>query len=285
MLINWPHNLIGEIANRRAILFLGAGISACATNDSGQSPLTWGEFIRGARALITNPTSELNHFLDEMIQQQNFLMALQVIYNNADPGNYNHYLTEVFRTQNYRAGQVHQYIKEIDSKILITTNFDKIYDNLCSEHVYTVATYTETEKILTNIKSTANVIIKAHGSIDEPTKMVFTQEQYNKARMENPKFYRLLNALFLTNTVLFLGYSLNDPDINLILENVANTTPSSNPHYIVVKEGVPGPVKEYWLKSYNIVCLEYGPDHTNFQENIENLWTEVLDYRISRRIP
>jgi NAD-dependent SIR2 family protein deacetylase len=286
MVIDWPSNLIEEIAYRRCILFLGAGISATAVNDEGESPKTWGDFIEGAISLMRQPSPRTVDFVRKMLEQKNYLMALQTIYDNCDPGEYGNYLRQVYSRPNYKASRIHKMIKEIDSKIVITTNFDKIYDNLCNEHVYTVAQYTETEKILTNLKSTENVIIKAHGTIDDVDKVVFTQRQYYNAKKDHPQFYNLLHALFLTHTVLFLGYSLNDPDINLVLETVAHSSTPSSPHYIVLKVGSEDPeIIQHWKNCYNIVALEYGPDHSDLAKNVEDLLTRVIQYREMKRIP
>ncbi len=283
--IEWRINLIEEIAYRRCVLFLGAGISATAKNANSQSPVTWEEFLKGAISLINHAPEETRVYVNELISHGNYLMALQVIYNNSDPGHYASYLRQTFNTPNFKASKTHELIKAIDSKIVVTTNFDKIYENLCNEHGYTTATYRETEKILTNLKSTENLIIKAHGTIDNVNQIIFTQKQYNEARKQIPDFYEVLKALFLTQTVLFLGYSLNDPDINLLMETVGNISPSSNPHYIVVKEGINDELKRYWQECYNVFPLEYGPEYENLGENIQNLHDAVIAYRAAKRIP
>lgn len=285
MTINWPPNLIQEISYRRCILFLGAGVSACSTNDNGDSPKTWPDFLSDAINLIQNPSTEINDLISRLLSQKNYLMALQVIHNQCEPGTYGNYLRDVFIVPNYKPSGLHDIIKEIDSKLVITTNFDKIYDNLCNEHEYVVATYTETQKILYNIKSVSNIIIKAHGSIDDIDKIVFTQKQYYEAKKKYPEFYNLLHALFLTHTVVFLGYSLSDPDINLVLETVAGSNSPSKPHYIVVKEGIEDEIKRYWKDCYNISVLEYGPDHDKLVESLKELLARVMSYRVSKGMP
>lgn len=279
--IDWPENLIEEIANRRCVIFLGSGISATAKDDRGQGPRTWGAFLEGAISLTRGD----NTFIDKMLSQENYTMALQVIHDNCDKGQYARYLRSEYNKPNLNASNVHKYIKEIDSKIVVTTNFDKIYENICNYHGYSVCSYKESEKIISNIKTSDNLIIKAHGTIDDPDNIIFTKRQYYNARMNHSEFYNVLKALFLTNTVVFLGYSLNDPDINLILEDVANSGSPSTPHYIVIKEGVDDNIKKHWEESYNIYCLEYGPSYDNLDENIEELKDSVLQFREKRRIP
>lgn len=287
MQANFPRNLIEEIAYRRCIIFLGSGISATAKSEDDRSPKTWGEFLEGAKQLL-RPTiqTETREFIERMLGQKNFLLALQAIYDNCEPGLYSSYLQDIFSRPDYQASPIHHLIKELDAKIVITTNFDKIYDNICNSHVYAVAQYTETGKVLSNLKSTKNLVIKAHGSIDDPDKLVFTQKQYFMAKKKYPEFYNLLQAMFMTNTVLFLGYSLNDPDINLILETIsANSSAISCPHYVLMKQGVEYELKKFWHDCYNISCIEYGPEYENLEENISELTNQVLSYREEKRIP
>ncbi|WP_336758937.1 SIR2 family NAD-dependent protein deacylase [Paenibacillus sp. USHLN196] len=286
MNIRWPRNLIEEIAYRRCILFIGSGVSATAIDKDGKSPETWGGFLNGAKKLINPVHNNSIPFIEKMLSQNNYLLALQAIYDSCDPGIYSSYLRDIFSNPDYQASNVHHLLKEIDPKILITTNFDKIYDNLCNSHGYAVANYTEVRKILSNIKSTTNLIIKAHGTIDDIDQLVFTQKQYYNAKKDYPEFYNLLQALFMTNSVLFLGYSLNDPDINLILETIsANSSAISCPHYVVLKEGVDKEIKKFWHDCYNIICLEYGPEYENFAENVLELSNLVSQYRLERKMP
>ncbi|WP_415839625.1 SIR2 family NAD-dependent protein deacylase [Paenibacillus tarimensis] len=175
-------------------------------------------------------------------------------------------------------------MKKINTKIVITTNFDKIYDNLCNEDLYVKYDYQKTKSIISNIKSPENIIIKAHGSIDDTDEIIFTSQQYFEAQEKYPEFYSLLRALFLTNTVLFLGYSLNDPDINLVLQSLSNTSSSASPHYILLKEGTSRHIIKHWEKTYNVRCLEYGPTYEDFGDNIEELEGAVAQLRMERGI-
>ncbi|CDX04897.1 Sir2-like protein [Desulfitobacterium hafniense] len=283
--VSWPENLIEELAYRRCILFLGSGISATAKNDEGKSPETWGNFLNNIKNLIINPKPEDIDFIDKMLRQENYLLALQVIYDLSDPGAYSKYLKDNFSRGRFSPSPLHLAIKQIDSKIVITTNFDKIYDNLCNEDGYVKYDYQKTKSIISNIKSPENIIIKAHGTIDDTDEIIFTAQQYYEKQAANPDFYALLEALFMTNTVLFLGYSLNDPDINLVMQSIRNTSSSHCPHYIVIKEGTPKHIIKHWERTYNVSCLHYGPNHENLEENIEELKNLVLGLREDRQIP
>lgn len=277
--IEWPKNLIEELAFRRCIVFIGSGVSATAKNKDNESPDTWGVFINNIKSLMRNTTDDDLMFVEKMLLQENYLLALQTIFDLSDPGDYSKFLKDSFSRGGYFPSEVHDAIKDIDSKVVISTNFDKIYDNLCKEDVYVIYDYQKSKSIIANLKSSERLIIKAHGTIDDTEDIIFTSKKYFEAQAEYPEFYTLLKALFLTKTVLFLGYSINDPDINLVLQTIKNTSNTSCPHYVVMKEGNSKHKIRHWEETYNIRCLEYGPTYDKFNSNIEELRDLVIGLR------
>src|SRR5258708_4509579 len=123
-MITWPQTLIMEVARRRCILFLGAGVSASSKNAAGQRPKTWGEFLTAALGLLNddNKRTEIRRFIDE----RRYLLALQAISQEADKADYQDFLTDNFNDNTYEPSELHQIIFNLDSRIVITTNFDKI---------------------------------------------------------------------------------------------------------------------------------------------------------------
>lgn len=281
----WPTNLIEELAYRRCVLFLGSGISATSTNDSGESPDTWGAFLDNVKKLMKNPTPDDTSFVEDMLREKNYLMALQAVHDLCDTGEYSDYLKRMYLRKYYNPSPVHQIIKDLDSKVVITTNFDKIYETACNQQGYVVFDYTQAKSIVGCLKSPENIIIKAHGSIDDTETIVFTAQQYYKAQEKYPEFYRLLSALFLTHTVVFLGYSLQDPDINLLLQFLHNTANTSCPHYLVTTRGNKSQLVKHWKDTYNVSLIEYGDDYSCLQSSLEELRDAVSQLREGRGMP
>lgn len=283
--MDWPNNLIEELAYRRCIIFLGAGISASSKNDREESPETWESFLEKIKGKMKNPSDTDKEFVEEMLHKKNYLMALQAIADLCDPGEYSAYLKDRYLRGRYEPSKIHGIIKDLDSKIVITTNFDKIYESLCSKPEYVTLEYTDTRSIIASIKAPENIIIKAHGSIDDTEKIIFTAKQYYNAQEKYPEFYYLLSALFLTHTVIFLGYSLNDPDINLLLQFLHNTANNSCPHYLVDKKGNKSQLIKHWKETYNVSVIEYGERYDLLEDALSNLLDQVLDLREKRGMP
>lgn len=281
----WPDNLVEELAYRRCLIFLGSGISATAKNDDGESPDTWGAFLDNVKSKMKNPSEDDKKFVEDMLKKQNYLLALQAIADLCDSGEYSNYLKSQYLRGKYKPSKVHELIKDLDSKIVVTTNFDKLYEGLCHEPEYITFDYTDTRSIIGSIKAPENIIIKAHGSIDDTEKLIFTAKQYYQAQEKYPEFYHLMTALFLTHTVVFLGYSLNDPDINLLLQFLHNTANSSCPHYMIDKKGNKPQLVKHWKDTYNVSLLEYGDDYSCLESSLEELRDLVLDLRAERGMP
>lgn len=285
--ITIPQHLIEEIAYNRCIIFLGSGVSSTSKNTQGQRPIGWESFIEEAKNLIPHTYNDKKDYVDECMERKEYLHSLQVIKDYSESSSYSTLLRNSFGDYSFRPSLAHEIIRKLNLKVVVSTNFDRIYDNYCissasdnSGHV--VKNYYDIDDIIFNLKSHDNLIIKAHGTIDSMDKLIFTQDEYYKARREHPMFYKVLESLFLTHTVLFLGYSLNDPDINLLLDTAANTKSSSSPHFVFVKDDVHPELQKHWKTNYNISTIPYGSDHDHFIPSIELLYEKVMQLRMER---
>ena len=83
------------------------------------------------------------------------------------------------------------------------------------------------------LRGSGRYIIKVHGNLNVPDKLIFTQKDYSTARVEHSAFYQAFDATLLTHTFMFIGCGISDPDINLLLENQNFGFPASSPHYFL----------------------------------------------------
>jgi hypothetical protein len=279
-MVSWPENLVREVGRRRAFFFLGAGVSASACNDADEHPETWGEFLSNAISLINE--GDLKNEIEKLIEENKYLLALQAIKDNADPGDYDQLLSKSFNNPAFKASKLHELIFELDLETVLTTNFDKIYESYCHQNStdgYRIQTY-KSEGLGDLIRSDTKAIIKAHGCINETQSMIFTKAQYHAAKRDYPQFYDLLKAIFLTHTCIFIGCSLDDPDILLTLEDVNITSSSKFHHFMLSKNNNVSEICQKDLKeTYNIKVLEYGSDHSDLTTGLQELLDLVLDFR------
>ncbi len=282
-MIIWPRTLVNEVAKRRCIFFLGAGVAASAKDISGVSPMNWRDFLISAINLVPDVSVKIQ--ITNLVEQNKLLLALQAISDESDKGDYRRFLDECFNSGTFEPSELHQIIFNLDSRLVITTNFDKIYEKHCltaSTEGFKVIPY-YSDSLADEIRSDTRLIIKAHGSIDDVSKMVFTRAEYHEAKKSYSSFYSILKALLLTNTCVFIGCSMDDPDVLLLLEEIKMTANTNLPHYALLREGSHSSFdKKDLLSTYNVKALEYGPGHSELTPALNELYEKVELIRSTR---
>jgi len=281
----WFDSIVPEIASRRAIIFIGSGTSAFSSNHAGSHPTTWLSFLNDAKTHFITNDDDLR-CVEELIQNKQYLDAAEIIFTHIDNPEADAFFRSTFLHPNFQPAQIHQIIQELDSKIVISTNYDTIYEKQCNlptpdPSAYITKRYNE-EGILDEIRSPTRLIIKAHGCVTDPRRIVLTKSQYFKARATYPCFYSLLDSLFHTHTVIFIGCGLNDPDIQLILENANISVPCDHPHYAFAPKERHQAIVKSIRNTYNIKLIEYDMldgTHSELIRLLSELKDEVDAYR------
>lgn len=282
--MDWPVALIAELAARRCIVFLGAGASAgCLSTDKTCSPPLWQAFLSQLKAAMPAGTDITS--IDNLIAKERYLDAAEVILGRVTAADFTRIVRQSFVTPRYCASKIHEAVLDIDPKVVVTTNYDDIYDNYCRTGMasdgYNVCKYYE-QHLVNDLRSPVRLVIKAHGCVSDPSRIVLTRSQYFKERQQHGSFYQVLDALFLTNTILLLGYSLSDPDIQLVLENSNIAAQSSHKHYAFVSDELHPDIEQAISNTYNIHFIKYPKGkHDEAEKALIELAQEVTQFRIS----
>lgn len=274
-MIPWPEVLVSDLARRRAVVFLGAGISRNSRNSAGRQPKTWADFLK----TLTEGVNPSRH-LRTLLKERDYLTACEVLKAALGRDAFHDALREEFLTPRYVHAPIHETIFKLDSRIVATPNFDKIYETYANHAAggSIVIKHHYDPDIAEAVRSTDRMILKVHGTIDSPERMIFTRKEYAAAREKHRGFYSLLEALALTHTFLFLGCGVNDPDIRLLLEDTFFRHPSARPHVFVLPgTALHKAVKATLQQSMNLNILTYsaGADHAELSESLRNLVTLV----------
>ena len=202
------------------------------------------------------------------MEKENFLTACEIIVRHLGERDFGELAADEFRRPGYHPNKLHEIIFSLDSRLVITPNIDKIYDQYATaQSSGTVIIKTYRDDIARYLRSPDYLIIKAHGTIDDTDHIVFTHSQYSRVRNDNAAFYRILDALLLTHTFIFLGCGLSDPDIQHVLENLNFSFPGCRPHYMVISSNnLSNDELNCIANNRNIEFLQYeNPDKTHSQ--------------------
>ncbi|QEM02788.1 SIR2 family protein [Mucilaginibacter rubeus] len=274
-MINWPEELIDDIARRRCVIVLGAGVSKNSTNAAGARPKDWKEFLISASEDINGKTE-----IRKQIGSGDFLTACELIKKELGRDDFNSLMRREFLTPQFQPADIHKFIYNLDSRFVITPNFDKIYDtyaNTTSHGSIIVKKFTEND-IADCIRRPEHLIIKIHGSVESPDNLIFTRKDYSESRTKYRDFYHLIDALSITHTFVFVGCGTNDPDIRLILEDYSFKFPQNKKHYIIMPKGaMNSKVREIISETMSLKALLYDSSdyHRILTSSIADLVSKV----------
>jgi hypothetical protein len=133
---------------------------------------------------------------------------------------------------------------------IVTTNYDKLIEN-----IFEFSPLVGNDILLSNPYGS---VYKIHGCVSNIEKIIITEEDYTKFDKEYDLIRAQLLSLFIHNPIIFLGYSIEDPNIKKILKTIFS--------YVDPYSELASKIKN------NFLLVEYEKDSEN---------TLVADYDIN----
>ena len=235
-------DLISQVRQGRAVLFLGAGASRKAKAPNGKEP-PLGDELRdriAERFLTDKYTSEVLTWVAELAISASSLFQVQDFiadqFLDLTPADF-HHLIPTFRWRG-----------------IATTNYDRIVESVYQTSVDAIQSIVPflsnadwVDEKLRNPSSMA--LLKLHGCItrthDEKVPLILTIDQYATYREGRSRVFRMLEEWGSENTIIFVGHALHDPNLRGILLDLSQKIPS-RPRYYLVRSGVETVEREFW---------------------------------------
>lgn len=273
-MVDWPDSLIDAVARRRAIVVLGAGCSFHATPHEGSThPPDWNTFLNQAAEKVSQkPRTEAKR----LIKAGDYLSACEIIKTNLG-GDWLACVENAFGAQRLDPGRLHTLVYELDLPIVMTTNFDRVYQNAANFHsagTAKVKNYADSDlALLAKGNSKSRIVLRVHGSVDDVGSMIFTRSDYIRLRNEYPLFQRVMGALAVTNTLLFIGCSLKDPDMILMLEDLASLSRGFGEHFCLIDSRQSKEISRVYQDCFGLrsITYKYDVNHSEIVVSLEAL--------------
>lgn len=115
-------------------------------------------------------------------------------------------------------------LKKVNIDGIITTNWDNYCETLFPEF----NSFIGQEELIFSELYTVGEIYKIHGSISKPNSLILTSEDYIEFERRNTYLAAKLLTLFIENPIIFIGYSLDDKNIQEILKSIVKCLTKSN---------------------------------------------------------
>jgi hypothetical protein len=212
--ISRPRDILAAaIQRRRAVLFVGAGVSMAVGLPSWQTLI--------------------DHLLDELKLDRDVIEGMHDGYpmlaeyyrlKQGGIGPLRSWLDRNWKVavDQVAASQLHKLIVELDFPVIYTTNYDRNLETAFEIHGKPYAKISNAREIA-GARQHVTHIIKYHGDFDDDSSLVLTETDFlNRLSFDSPLDIRF-RADALTRTILFIGYSMSDPNIRLLLHRIWQT--------------------------------------------------------------
>lgn len=273
---NIPKNLIDSINKKKCSLFIGAGLSIKAGFPSWKDLLI--ELIEKVKSETRTPSSKTDELTSLVNNSTKYLLVAEEIRDLLHT-ELPKYIKIRFDDKKIAPTILHEKLFSIYHNYIITTNYDLLLENAfvkVNGRMPNVYTYKDASSINYNLYEHEKFILKAHGdSSRAPEEIILTEKDYRRIIYNERGYQSILQAMFSTSNILFLGISLNDPEINLLLGFIHHIFHGGSPeHYALMsQEQVTETEIDRWRKDFKINIITYDPvdNHKQVEEFVDGI--------------
>jgi len=197
------------IRKEKVILWVGSGFSRYAGYLTGSDLLSILLTTLGDLTPITpNPTSaSLKEVADCFVALKGRECLVELLKE--------HYAKEPERNE------IHKSLSIINRvKYVITTNYDPLFENAYGDNIVTIAHDEELPRISDYPEKT--ILLKIHGDLSDPDSIIITSDDYEKFDTDSILWTKI-KSLLAEYSVLFIGYSVSDPNVREMLDYIPNS--------------------------------------------------------------
>lgn len=261
-----PAEIFEALAANRCVLFVGAGLSRGAVRSNGCRLPDWKglllELVEWMKRNLVGFNDKL--YIEEIIasiESNKLLEAAQALQDEMEPVDLARFYKSVFRDESLRPTDMHFLLPNIPFRAILTTNYDKLIEMAHFERGKHFPVYTQ-RNIADAINDRDHFICKLHGDVDYPETMVLGYKDYNELVALRREYTKFLENIILNNLILFVGYSANDPDLTLVLNNLTVIFGQQNQkHYLLQYVGERNRIeRKALLQGKHLEIIEYERD-------------------------
>lgn len=285
--MNWVES-VKEIKkaqeNNQLVIFVGAGVSA----NSGIP--TWGGLIKAIAKEIgynrclgckNNTDGCACSHCEEKFTQEEYLRIPEYFYQSRTEEEYYSFLTNILTT-NSKSNPLDDEIIRILPTHIITTNYDSLLEDSSDINAQLYTVVSQDSELLSG--AGARYIVKMHGDLNKPETMVLKESDYINYEQNHILISTFIKSLLINHTFVFVGYSLNDYNLNLIIGWINYFRKfhgvKNSPKNFFIASNTPGSFEEKRLGDRNIEVVDLSKLPISQSLNIPS----ALTYPSSRKL-
>ena len=214
-----------ELANpgHNVVAFVGAGMSK-----QGGLPL-WSELMRSLDQQVQElRPARADHARKAVLEHSDLLWQAELFRLELErSAAYERFLRRTFRKRLKEGAEVFRALVGLGFRHFVTTNYDTFIEQALAEGGVDFEELDWTDRqecrsfFLNHLLARQSpFVIHIHGRYDYPRSIVLSHRDYVARYVQSPEYVEKLSVLFATTRVVFIGFSLDDPDLRYVLRQV-----------------------------------------------------------------
>ena len=206
----FPQPLLEDVIDNKCVPFVGAGFSRNAVLSTGAAMPLWDGLAKGLASQI--PDFEYSDALDAISAFEHAYSRAKLVET----------IGRLLHVSSAQPGGAHKAFCALPFETVCTTNFDFLLERGYEGVGKYCRPITDEDQLSTHTGKVTVDLLKFHGDLNHPRRMVVTEEDYAGFIARNPLIATFLANQLIGKTALFIGYSLDDPDFRLIWQIVGD---------------------------------------------------------------
>lgn len=285
-MIKWPKMLLKGLAYDNLTILFGAGIPY-----EFDFPL-WDKLVD---LIFEEIKSELNSSetleIQEYIKAKDYLNVIEIL-SHKNQEEVIDFINNQFYKDDFDREKVEnsneKLLFDLNANVYLTTNVDNSLEEvkgLAGKKAANIYSYKNDndirDKLISHNSEKDPLIVRLHGELKEYSSLIFTQSQYSKLNKKDLfVFKQLLPSLFLVTTVLIIGYSISDPDIQLILEKTTKIKGKrNNIFFINVDPNLSEHKKRMFRMRFGIYVIDIPQTEDDMTLELKNILTQMVEIK------
>ena len=269
-----PQELIKSYLDKKCGFFVGAGLSQ-SVGYPGWKDLLLG-LIEKAKANNYRSSDHITDYHNLAKDPNKYLMLAEEMKEVLDV-EFKTYIEDTFLKDDIEPSSTHIHLVNLKrSKFIITTNYDQLIEKAFAKQRkhQTSFKFYEAHAIQRALYKREFFLLKAHGDVKTAAEhIVLTDKDYRRLLYQEPGYQSTLQSIFTMYSVIFIGCSLQDPGLKLLLNYINAAFPQGGiPHYALMAAETTGITEQNrWKKDFNMQIIPISSK--NNYEDIDSFFT------------
>ena len=274
-----PNSLKEAYRDKRCAILVGAGAS------KGAGLPLWGDLLgqlvatAESDALIDKARADMYRGL--LVRPDKFLMVAAAIKSELGPI-FDETVERIFVKSGAKPTDLHRALVGLDKlPFILTINYDSLIEDAFLEAGKKISSnsFVDAGDVHRRLSKREFFLLKAHGDANRVGNgIVLTEVDYRALLYGNPGYRSILSVMFTMFSIVFVGASMADPEINLLLGYIADAFSStSGPvHYaLLADEDITDAERERWMRDFkvHIIKISKADNYKELTEFVQVLAT------------